>query len=491
MSQSINERGNICNLISKSVNFLIPLPPVANQNQAYCHISTRTRKLLGLTLTVALSVSGFPAIVAAGNSAALVQLSISDPTTSSTEQIDLSPRLHLSDANSSDANAKKEDRQSMDQIEARLEPKPWDPDPTNGPVVLLSDFAKPDKIEQTESIQTALKAASGGRLVIPSGRWFIRGDMFGTLIPEPNTTIELQEGAVLQQEPSALYKAVAVITLQHPNTHVRGRGTIRGDLRTHLGEIGENVLMIWVREGAKDWTIIGPTLTESWGDGIMVTGAPNTQPVEGGLIDHVISDNNRRQGISVIFSENLVIGDNVVLSNTGQLARKLGLPRQRPTAGLDVEPEVWGWVKGMQVGKVVADNNIGAGFLVQAPWKLDTAEVTFRGSIATRNGLAPERSPQAGFEIKEGAQVKLYDIRSDNNFGAGFGVYGAVDGRTFQPKVEVHGGTANNNGTNGWEVANDPSGGGNILNDIEGSGNGDQLIFEKKSQTPNIINLRQ
>jgi len=371
------------------------------------------------------------------------------------------------------------------------EPNPWDPNPTAGPIIQLSDFARPDIAGQTELIQAALSAASGGRLVIPPGRWLIRADRFGTLIPDANTTIELKGGAVLEQEPSALFRSVSIITLQHPNTHVRGKGMIKGDLRTHIGTEGENVFLIWARDGASDWSIIGPTLTQSWGDGIMITGIAGSIPVDGGFIDHVISDDNRRQGISVVFSENLIIGDNVILRNTGQLASTLGLPRQRPTAGLDVEPEVWGWVTGLQVGRVISDNNIGGGYLVQSPFVPNTAVATFNGSIATRNGIALDGPPHAGFEIKEGGFSTLNNVRSDDNFGAGVGVYGAKGGRTNQGKIDAQGGTASNNGTFGWELANDQSGGGNILNGVTGNNNAGGLISEKITSIPNVITLAQ
>lgn len=351
-------------------------------------------------------------------------------------------------------------------------PGPWDPDPTSGPIVQVSDYAVSGRKGQTSQLKAALAAAAGGRLVFGPGTWYVAAQKHGALIPAANTTVYLDPAAVVRQEPTSDYQ-LAVFRLDKPNTHIRGRGKIVGELRGHTGTTGEHTFLVYVTQGARNWTVIGPTIAESWGDGIYVGGIAGTGPVIGGLIDHVIVDSNRRQGISVTWSESLRLGNNVKLINTGQLTKALGLPRQRPTSGLDLEPHKWSWVTDMVIGSILSENNLGSGITVQSPhsdYKPTTA--TINGATVRKNGDPDEWWIKgSGLEIKEGGFAKVTNIRADNNIGSGVIVRGARGTRTFQGKIHAIGGTANNNGEYGWALANDSWGGYNILDGVSGKGN--------------------
>ncbi len=364
---------------------------------------------------------------------------------------------------------------------------PWDPPATNGPIVVLSDFMRSGQPGQTAEFQRALAAAAGGRLVIPPGIWMVAGQLtnHGTLIPAANTTVEIQAGAVVQQE-TATTDSLKLFRLDNANVHLRGRGTIRGELSTRTVNSGEHNFLVLVTRGATNWSIVGPTIEESWGDGIYVGGIHSTGPVIGGVIDHVTLDDNRRQGISVTWSEGLVIGDDVVLSNTGQLAKSRGFARQGPTAGLDVEPNQWSWVDNLTVGSVIAENNIGGGFIVQSPFNNETAWVTFNGSIARNNG-DPGGSASYRRGGREGGQATLNNVVAENNAGHGVAVTGSHSpARTFQGRINASGGRSDNNDGAGWLLANDASGGSNVLDGVSASGNAQGGIVER-SGSGNVI----
>ena len=303
---------------------------------------------------------------------------------------------------------------------------PWVPDDTNGPIINASDYVTQGEFGQNDNWKAAMDAAAGGRLVIPSGNWWIESESVNRsnaplpnriagLVPPANTTIELQCGAFLQQEKTEFHASEIIIALNNDNVHVRGLGTIKGELSLQTpqeGKVGENTMLIWVRGGASNWSILGPTLTESWGDGILI-GASGAGIPFGGIIDCVDSNNNRRQGISVVWSDGLEIGGDVICRNTGQLAKSLGFSRQLPTAGIDIEQEPWSYVNNLVIGDMISIYNIGCGYVLQSPWLLNSASATFNQSKGYFNGdvsgdnYNSAFSQRRNFEFKEGATAVL------------------------------------------------------------------------------------
>ena len=364
----------------------------------------------------------------------------------------------------------------------------------SGVRVLLSDHVRPGVPGQSVEMKRALAEASGGTLVIPKGVWYLEAEVDGALVPEAHTTIELQEGAILQQEPTGLHSSTMIV-LDAEDVHVRGEGTIRGDLRSHKVTTGDNTFLIWVRAGATGWTVVGPTLTESWGDGLYVGGVMGSGPVIGGCVDEIVADNNRRQGLSVTWSEDLVIGSGNKFINTGRLAKDLGLERQFPTAGVDVEPNPWSWVHRMVVGGSTARNNVGAGWLVQGPWQARSSDVTFLGTRAVANGDPDEKGDTGrvgdGFSVKEGGFARLVDISARSNAGSGVAVRGALSSeRSLQGRVYAVGGVSVENVEYGWYFANqdqyveEPS----ILVNVQASENRSGSLFSLSGDAYIAIN---
>ena len=104
---------------------------------------------------------------------------------------------------------------------------------------------------------------------------------------------------------------------------------IVGDASQHLDNKGEWGMGISIR-GSRDVLIYYPDIEYCWGDGIYIGDEKNPVSREvkimGGNIAH-----NRRNGISVISADSLIIDSTVLSFNTGTW----------PKAGIDIEPNVF------------------------------------------------------------------------------------------------------------------------------------------------------
>src|SRR5690606_16439042 len=102
--------------------------------------------------------------------------------------------------------------------------------------------------------------------------------------------------------------------------------TLVGDRDKHTGTKGEWGMGIRV-QGSNNVKIIGANISDFWGDGIYITrdGGVNSKNI---LIDQAVIQRNRRNGISVISGDNIVIQNSSFINNTGT----------NPMAAIDIEP---------------------------------------------------------------------------------------------------------------------------------------------------------
>ena len=100
-------------------------------------------------------------------------------------------------------------------------------------------------------------------------------------------------------------------------------GTLEGDRTEHKGKAGEAGMGIRIDDGAKRVTISGVTSRKMWGDGFYVEGAKDTK------FCGVIADNNRRQGLSIVEADGVLV-TNSVFRNTRGTGR---------APGIDLEPD--------------------------------------------------------------------------------------------------------------------------------------------------------
>jgi hypothetical protein len=109
--------------------------------------------------------------------------------------------------------------------------------------------------------------------------------------------------------------------------------------------------------GCSNINVLGLRLESSGGDGIYLGSTKDKHhlPCKNVLIRDCICNDNYRQGISVTSADKLRI-ENCVLKNTAGT---------RPKAGIDLEPDnEFGSLVNVVINNCIAENNIGAGFLV-------------------------------------------------------------------------------------------------------------------------------
>ena len=153
------------------------------------------------------------------------------------------------------------------------------------------------------------------------------------VLPIPSNTEVIMNG-VVTMEPNWLAE-YDVFTIEGDNVFFHGNGTVRGDKFTHIGEKYEWGMGISVLN-SNNVRIYDVRVEQCWGDCIFIDG--NSQNVH---ICNCILDHGRRQGISVISGNDIVI-ENCLITNVG------GTP---PQCAIDVEPD-----ENKTVGSVIIRN---------------------------------------------------------------------------------------------------------------------------------------
>ena len=135
-------------------------------------------------------------------------------------------------------------------------------------------------------------------------------------------TLKLANDAVLKAFPNDSRKYAVLSIADVSNVTVVG-GTLEGDRTEHKGKDGEAGMGIRIDHGAKRVTVSGVTARKMWGDGFYVEGAKDTKFCD------VIADNNRRQGLSIVEADGVLVTNSVFKNTHGT----------RPSAGIDLEPD--------------------------------------------------------------------------------------------------------------------------------------------------------
>lgn len=157
------------------------------------------------------------------------------------------------------------------------------------------------------------------------------------------------------------------------NVSVSGGGVIIGDVETHTGSEGQWGMGIEVLS-SENVQICDLTIKNCWGDCIYIgqTRYVKESHSKNVLVDNVTCDSGRRQGMSIIAGQNILVKNSRFI-NTGRIKFT------KPGAGIDIEPNKPG---NTVVDNVVIDNCFFWGNhndLDLLTYYLDeTASVTFR-----------------------------------------------------------------------------------------------------------------
>jgi len=179
--------------------------------------------------------------------------------------------------------------------------------------------------DDTVAIQTAIDeiAGTGGTVLVPDGIYMVNAVGKNRLTLKSNMTLKLTPGATLKAIPNNS-KHYSILSISGASNVAVVGGVLEGDREKHMGESGEWGMGIRIDRGAKHITISGVTSRNMWGDGFYVQGA------KGVMFCAVTADYNRRQGLSIIEADGLIVTGSV-FKNTW------GTP---PSSGIDLEPDV-------------------------------------------------------------------------------------------------------------------------------------------------------
>lgn len=232
------------------------------------------------------------------------------------------------------------------------------PEPTPSDKINVKDYgAKGDAAtDDTAAIQKAIDYAfskSLSTVCIPDGTYMINPDTSIRL--KSNIALELSNNAILKAKPSVNSYYNVVLILEANNVKISG-GKIVGDRYIHSGSGGEWGAGIGIL-GSSTVTISNMHISNCWGDGVFIGEAWDGTPgySQNIVIQEVICDNNRRQGISVISVKGLVIRDSVCCNTNGT----------PPMSGIDLEPDkVNHFIQDVLIENVSSYNN---GFATEYP----------------------------------------------------------------------------------------------------------------------------
>jgi len=208
--------------------------------------------------------------------------------------------------------------------------------------------AKGDGVtDDTAAVQAAVDAAvslGGGTVYVPAGRYMIFAhapetvssnylrDEGGIALGD-NITLQMDPAATLAAIPNAEDAYQVVRVFNKSNVQIRG-GRIEGERDAHTGGTGEWGFGMAVH-GGSNIVISDVTVVDCWGDGVILLrldGTPysdTSKVVNNATLQRVVSDGNRRQGLSVAGVVGLTVSG-CTFSNTSGTA---------PKAGVDMEPD--------------------------------------------------------------------------------------------------------------------------------------------------------
>ena len=192
-------------------------------------------------------------------------------------------------------------------------------------------------------------------------------------------TLQLSPGAVLKAIPNG-ETHYAVLTLDGISNVTISGGTLEGERDQHQGTKGEWGHGIRMERGTAHITVSDIKINNMWGDGIFM------QAVKDIAICRIFADHNRRQGISVIEAEGVLV-TNSVFKNTRGTA---------PSAGIDLEPdEAAQTIANVRISNSKFFDNAGAGILILGRKKTQNIRnvvITgnlFRGAMPVKVKYAP------------------------------------------------------------------------------------------------------
>jgi len=226
------------------------------------------------------------------------------------------------------------------------------------------------KTDDTRAIQSAIDkmASTGGTVFLPDGTYLVDA-LVGILIRD-DMTLRLSDAAILKAIPNARDGYNIVRFEKVSNANLIG-GILHGERDAHLGKSGEWGMGVYIN-GSSNIAVQGTTARNAWGDGFYIRGASTNI-----RFCSVVADNNRRQGMSIISVNGLVVKDSIFKNTNGTA----------PQAGLDIEPNENDTVRNVQIVNSKFVDNRGIGIQIYLAPKINRliTGISVEGNTVTAN----------------------------------------------------------------------------------------------------------
>jgi hypothetical protein len=262
-----------------------------------------------------------------------------------------------------------------------------EPAATSVTINVKSKGAKGDgRADDTAAIQAAIaEVTKGGAVLVPDGTYLV-----STL---PRETVRLKSDMILRLSPHAVLKAipsnekrVALLRISSASNVIVVGGTLQGQ-RDKLQEARGLGMGIRIDNGASQISVLNVTANDMWGDGFYIEDASDV------TLCGVTAGNNRRQGLSIIQGDNILVKNSLFQTTNGA----------RPGAGIDLEPDERGQpIDNIRIQSSRFLDNAGPGILINGKkGPVSNVEITSnvfrtRQPILIRDATAPLSSAVCG-----------------------------------------------------------------------------------------------
>ncbi|MCX7513932.1 right-handed parallel beta-helix repeat-containing protein [Frateuria hangzhouensis] len=200
----------------------------------------------------------------------------------------------------------------------------------------------------TAAFQAAIDSlpSSGGTVVVPAGTYMI--DARKSIRMRSHTRLLLDTHAELVVIPNGRSRSQLIRVWNVSDVRIVG-GQMKGDRVRHKGNRGEWGMGIDIL-AARDVVVKGTHLSNFWGDGIYI-GARHGKPSNYVTIVNVVSNHNRRQGLSITPARHVYVVNSTFSNTRGTL----------PEAGIDIEPQNEGTTRWVRLENNTFKGNHGNG----------------------------------------------------------------------------------------------------------------------------------
>jgi len=336
---------------------------------------------------------------------------------------------------------------------------------------IAANFSAADNTAELQALID--QCPTNGTVSIPAGTYMI--DALKHLNLKSNMTLKMESGAILKAIPNDSPNYNIISMRDASNVTVIG-GTVQGERNQHTDNpvkiaargFNEEGMGIGIYE-SHHVLIDGVTAKDCWGDGFFIGEWGNSTTDV--TIQNVIADNNRRQGLSIVSADGVIVRNSVFKNTHGT----------SPMAGIDVEPDENQTVKNVQILNNELYGNYHGGICVARGdpargLNQTIGSVTISGNNVHNNGTT-DANWYYGIYLEQasGVIVTGNNVHNNINAGEGIAITNNSDGNTITNNTVVNNGHmgiyipggCTGNTVTGNTITGNPSG--NIVEELVGT----------------------